>query len=391
MAYDSSWITPTGKNIADIWGLDPAAAAKQRGAQSDAELSLARIRNLDADTSNKPFEREHVMSQTEQQRALTGKTKEETTGLSMKNEGLRQLSQSLARTITDWNKLTPEEQAIAQDQYKAAEGYVLATGGGGNIKSSDLGALVATKGFNPNPTQEQLTTAGQYRGYSRAFPGAGSDTSPQDLVAENKLSAEISNHITSTHGNVSQDVRDYLVKETRKNLKSGVDVQSAYRQALAGLFGANKVNFEDQIFFGEDIRPVGADGKPIPIPSSTVAGAISGAGAPRPASQTTATPPAAPVAPSPGFTPRAPYIPESSLPADISQPGMIPSMPPSGLQPVLPPSIRPTAPQAPQGQGQARVLEMPSDPSQLVEGSVYNTPRGPAVRLPGGKWRLVGQ
>jgi hypothetical protein len=70
---DNSWIAPATKNLANLFGLNPEAAAKGRAMQSEQEYNAARTANTQADTGLSPYRQRLLEAQAQTQAAQAGK------------------------------------------------------------------------------------------------------------------------------------------------------------------------------------------------------------------------------------------------------------------------------------------------------------------------------
>lgn len=85
MATDYSWIEPSTKNIANLFGLNPEAAAKGRAMQSEQEYNAARTANTQADTGLSDYRRRLLEAQAGQHNAAAGKYTSEKGGIDLTN------------------------------------------------------------------------------------------------------------------------------------------------------------------------------------------------------------------------------------------------------------------------------------------------------------------
>lgn len=98
---DFSWVAPATKNLANLFGLNPEAAAKGRNMQSENDLLQSKVRNTDADTSLTEDRRKVYGAQASNyyaganaHNAQAGKYKAETEGLGISNAARRSLAEA---------------------------------------------------------------------------------------------------------------------------------------------------------------------------------------------------------------------------------------------------------------------------------------------------------
>lgn len=103
---DYSWIKPATQNIANLFGLNPQAAAEGRRMQAEQEFLAARTRNTDADTGLSDYRRRVLEAQAAAQGALGGKYGAETTFTGSKTRAQDLKNQSLARLFEAGSKAT---------------------------------------------------------------------------------------------------------------------------------------------------------------------------------------------------------------------------------------------------------------------------------------------
>lgn len=70
---DYSWVKPATSNLANLFGLNPEAAAKGRAMQSEQEYNAARTANTQADTGLSPYRQRLLEAQAATQAAQAGK------------------------------------------------------------------------------------------------------------------------------------------------------------------------------------------------------------------------------------------------------------------------------------------------------------------------------
>jgi hypothetical protein len=97
---DNSWIAPATKNLANLFGLNPEAAAKGRALQSEQEYNAARTANTQADTGLSPYRQRLLEAQAGTQGALAGqykstagKTDAERAGIDLSNKARERLNE----------------------------------------------------------------------------------------------------------------------------------------------------------------------------------------------------------------------------------------------------------------------------------------------------------
>lgn len=127
---DFSWIKPATSNLANLFGLNPEAAAKGRNMQADYDFTVARTKNTDADTALSPFRQGLLTAQTGTQGALagkykaeTGKTEAETAGINYGLEGRMNVAKAflsgLTRNPDGSVTLSPESANLAMSGFAA--------------------------------------------------------------------------------------------------------------------------------------------------------------------------------------------------------------------------------------------------------------------------------
>ena len=92
---DYSWIEPSTKNIANLFGLNPEAAAKGRALQSQQEYDAARTANTQADTGLSPYRQRLLEAQAQTQAAQAGKFGADTRFRNTETEGLAEQQRQL--------------------------------------------------------------------------------------------------------------------------------------------------------------------------------------------------------------------------------------------------------------------------------------------------------
>ncbi|CAB4135522.1 hypothetical protein UFOVP291_33 [uncultured Caudovirales phage] len=94
---DYSWIEPSTKNIANLFGLNPEAAAKGRAMQSEQEYNAARTANTQADTGLSPYRQRLLEAQAATQAAMAGQHKEAAGKTAAERAGIELATQSRQR------------------------------------------------------------------------------------------------------------------------------------------------------------------------------------------------------------------------------------------------------------------------------------------------------
>lgn len=96
---DYSWIEPSTKNIANLFGLNPEAAAKGRALQSQQEYDAARTANTQADTGLSPYRQRLLEAQAQTQAAQAGKYGADTTLTGSKTKEQELKNSSIGRLL----------------------------------------------------------------------------------------------------------------------------------------------------------------------------------------------------------------------------------------------------------------------------------------------------
>ena len=120
---DYSWIEPSTKNIANLFGLNPEAAAKGRAMQSEQEYNAARTANTQADTGLSPYRRALLEAQAGKYGADAGKTTAEAANLNYGLEGRKSVARAflngLTRNQDGSMTLSPESANLAMSGFAA--------------------------------------------------------------------------------------------------------------------------------------------------------------------------------------------------------------------------------------------------------------------------------
>jgi hypothetical protein len=179
---DYSWIEPSTKNIANLFGLNPEAAAKGRAMQSEQEYNAARTANTQADTALSPYRQKVYEAQAGKYGADTGKTQEETKGLGISNNartGLSALIASGGAGFAEDGSLVITPQAV-----NAAGGFLAAMDANPDVTMKGLRGLGAMAGKNAR-------ARAQAGGISAAFrpDAAFSDPQGQEIMGAKEAAA----------------------------------------------------------------------------------------------------------------------------------------------------------------------------------------------------------
>ena len=165
---DYSWIEPSTKNIANLFGLNPEAAAKGRALQSQQEYDAARTANTQADTGLSDYRRRLLEAQAASAAAQAGKygadtskTTAETEGLGITNRartGLSNLIASGGAGFAEDGSLVITPQAV-----NAAGGFLSAMDANPDITMKGLRNLGAMAGKNARARAQAGGVAGIFR------------------------------------------------------------------------------------------------------------------------------------------------------------------------------------------------------------------------------------
>ncbi len=247
---DYSWIAPTTKNIANIFGLNPELAARGRQMQAEQDLLAARTANTQADTGLSPYRQRLLEAQAGTQGALAGKygadtskTKAETEGISFTNTARRSLAEAF------------KAGAIVQNpdgSMTISPGSVNAIGGSLAAMDADpVKTMNGIRGLLGNAAQTPRAAA-QTRGIAAAFePNAAFSAAEGEKIEGAKAAASQAEAVA-----VQQERnKGSLAESIAKGQTPGQpDQQELNRQAegiKAGAEWAMKVPF-DGGFLSED-------------------------------------------------------------------------------------------------------------------------------------------
>lgn len=185
---DYSWIKPATENIANLFGLNPRAAAEGRRMQSEQELLAARTRNTDADTGLSPYRQRLLEAQAGTQGALagkysaeTGKTNAESDGLGITNAARRSLSEAFKAGAIVAN---PDGSMTISPNAVNGLGGALAAMDADPVKTMD-----GIRGLLGNAAQTPRAAA-QTRGVAAAFePNASFSAAEGQQIMGNQAAA----------------------------------------------------------------------------------------------------------------------------------------------------------------------------------------------------------
>lgn len=135
---DYSWIEPSTKNIANLFGLNPEAAAKGRAMQSEQEYNAARTANTQADTALSDYRRRLLEAQAATQAAQAGKYGAEAGRAKSQDEGV---------------KLTNKIKGSIGEAYRA---YLTAPQEARREAAGTLGGLMVQLGGNPSQVADSM-------------------------------------------------------------------------------------------------------------------------------------------------------------------------------------------------------------------------------------------
>lgn len=138
---DYSWIAPTTKNIANLFGLDPRAAAEGRTMQAQQENLAASTRNRDADTALSAYRQRLLEAQAGTQGALAGKYNAERDKTGSEKAGI-DLTNNVRSKIGD----AVREYVNASPEVRRAAG-------------ANMTSLLAQLGVNPEQSMATIRDA----------------------------------------------------------------------------------------------------------------------------------------------------------------------------------------------------------------------------------------
>ena len=185
---DYSWIEPSTKNIANLFGLNPEAAAKGRALQSQQEYDAARTANTQADTGLSPYRQRLLEAQAQTQAAQAGKfgadtrfRNTETEGLAEQQRQLKIAQQFINDNFTMDASGRPVPKPGTLGQTMAA---VVAAGGVKNISNS--GQVIKDYSLIGAPTSREANLlAGGANATAAAKPTfAGTDEQAQAMTLQ---------------------------------------------------------------------------------------------------------------------------------------------------------------------------------------------------------------
>lgn len=159
---DYSWIAPTTKNIANIFGLNPELAARGRQMQAEQDLLAARTANTQADTGLSDYRRRLLEAQASTQGALGTKYGAEAGKANAQAEG-----EKLTNSIRSKLGLAVQEYVNASPEVRRSAG-------------ANMAGLLAQVGVNPQQSMGAVRDAESL---------INSTTNPELSAQQGKISA----------------------------------------------------------------------------------------------------------------------------------------------------------------------------------------------------------
>ena len=204
---DYSWIEPSTKNIANLFGLNPEAAAKGRALQSQQEYDAARTANTQADTGLSDYRRRLLEAQAASAAAQAGKygadtskTTAETEGLGITNRartGLSNLIASGGAGFAEDGSLVITPQAV-----NAAGGFLSAMDANPDITMKGLRGLGAMAGKNARVRAQAGGVAGIFRPDAATTAEEGQQIMGADQAARTDRAVEVA----KVRGTIAQSI-----------------------------------------------------------------------------------------------------------------------------------------------------------------------------------------
>lgn len=248
---DFSWIKPATSNLANLFGLNPEAAAKGRNMQADYDFTVARTKNTDADTALSPFRQGLLTAQAGTQGALTGKynaetgkTNAETAGINYGLEGRRNVAKAflsgLTRNSDGSVTLSPESANLAMSGFAAFANNP-------EQVAEAARSLSATASTNPR-------FAANTRGIAGSFASDAAFSAPEAATIEGNKAAASKDEAIAVQQEKNKGSLAESIAKGATGPAAGVDQMDLNRQAEAIKLGAEwamKVPF-DGGFLSED-------------------------------------------------------------------------------------------------------------------------------------------
>lgn len=359
MAYDpTAWIAPTTQNVANIFGLNPQAAAQGREINSSIEYNQSRTKLTDAERARKEAENlvfNNIGPATEAWlKASTPEEKE-------------RLGTALAALFAQHgNKGSPESLRNFQSLRIAESNPRLSANlvGEGFAEGSVFSQADQDKAYEERRSRELAVQGVRNMGresvehirnrYNQVGGGK-----PADIEKESRISEMLANAINAKEGGIDPgmdpNVRNYIVSKAREKMGPGVTPDAAVKEAISDLFKGKPQDWEDTEWIGENNVPVlewtNRDGSVTKKRTPDIKAWLNNEAAAREAANAAAaaaaTAPAAPAAQASAPAPAAPQAAPAQAPAPTPTPAPAQTYPP--------------APQT----------------GRRVVGKVYSTPRGP--------------
>lgn len=207
MAADYSWIAPATGNIANLFGLNPEAAAKGRAMQAEQEYNAARTANTVADTGLSDYRRRLLEAQAASAAAQagkygadTGKTNAETEGLGITNRARTALANALASGAASYGE--DGSLIISPDAVNTVGSSLAAMDANPDVTMKGLRGLGAMAGKNARVRAQAGGIAGIFRPDAATTAEEGQQIMGADQAARTDRAVEVA----KVRGSIAQSI-----------------------------------------------------------------------------------------------------------------------------------------------------------------------------------------
>jgi hypothetical protein len=236
---DYSWIKPATENIANLFGLNPRAAAEGRRMQSEQEFLAARKANTEADTGLSPYRQRLLEAQAGTQGALGGKYNAETGKTNAEAEGLKltnNVRSKLADAVREYVNAAPEVRRAAGANMAGLLAQV-----GVNPEQS-IGAVRDAESLINSTTNPEL--AAQQGKISAAFgPDAAFSAAERQKAMANKAAASQAEALAVQQEKNKGSIAESLARGGQPTQPDQIELNRQADAVKAGAEWAMKVPF----------------------------------------------------------------------------------------------------------------------------------------------------
>lgn len=240
---DYSWIEPSTRNIANLFGLNPEAAAKGRAMQSEQEYNAARTANTQADTGLSLYRRALLEAQAQTQAALAGQHKETTGKTAAERAGIELANQSRLRLneLYSSGALVQNEDGSVTISPKSVSGIA---GSLAALQSDPVKTMESIRGLqasaSPNPR-----FAAQTRGIAGIFrPDAATTTAEGQQIMGAKQAAAQQQAVAVQQERNKGSLADTIAKGGQPGQPNQMELNRQAEGIKAGAEWAMKVPFQ---------------------------------------------------------------------------------------------------------------------------------------------------